>query len=259
MSWLEDVHSNAASDEDIFLHTAFISLARWFVKTNTLPLFLIRLHIFHAWWFPSIFNASGNTKDDSSVTIMEFMVRSPLCEWSTTHRQSCRSRLSSGMLPLPVHILTLKRFARNAFFSQNWCTHVTFWSISTFRHSYQHARKTQSSFLFLCIYLFIFVPLIFKYHLLLCHVLNRATGTVGGLHLFPVWSWWGCCGFGQSSSRKQSCESAWRRLPLLTHKNCLMQQTRPTHGVHSAIFVSFRHPYFQWWYLEVRFLLWNNL
>lgn len=149
---------------------------------------------------------------------MEFMVRSPLCEWSTTHRQSCRSHLSSGMLPLPVHVLTLKRFARNAFFSQNWCTHVTFWSISTFRHSYQHARKTQSSFLFLCIYLFIFVPLIFKYHLLLCRVLNRAKGTVGGLHLFPVWSWWGCWGFGQSSSRKQSCESAGRRLPLLTHK-----------------------------------------
>lgn len=143
---LLDAPSNAASDEDIFLHTAFISTARWFVKTNTLPLFSIRLHIFHAWWFPSIFNASGNTKDDLSVTIMEFMVPSSLCEWSTTHRQSCRSCLSSWVLLWPVHILALKRFARNAFWSQNWCTYVTFWPISTFRHSYQHARKTQSSF-----------------------------------------------------------------------------------------------------------------
>lgn len=141
------------------------------------------------------------TKDGSSVTIMEFTVPSPLCKWSTTHQQSCRSHLSSWMLPLPVHVLTLKRFARNAFWSQNWCTHVTFQPISTFRDSYQHARKTQSSFL-IFIYLFIFVPLIFEHHLFLCHVLNRAKGTVGGLDLFPVWSWWGYCGFGQSSSRK---------------------------------------------------------
>lgn len=96
-----------------FLQTAFTSLARWFVKTNTLPIFSGRLHLLHTWRCPSIFNDSGNTKDGSSVIWWNpwflpsvQVINLPLQELPALH----------GGFPCPcVHILTLKRFAKNVF------------------------------------------------------------------------------------------------------------------------------------------------
>jgi len=62
-------------------------------------------------------------------------------------------------------------------------------------------QENTRAFFFIFMHLF-FCPSHLQMSSYLCHVLTRAKGTVGGLHLFPVWSWWGCCSFGQSSNRK---------------------------------------------------------
>lgn len=66
-------------------------------------------------------------------------------------------------------------------------------------------------------------------------VLNTAKETVNSLHLFPVWSRWGCGAFRQSSSRKEGTGVLEGGMGVISimHlrslvKNCLVQQKRST-------------------------------
>lgn len=229
-----------------FLQTAFTSLARWFVKTNTLPIFSGRLHLLHTWRCPSIFNDSGNTKDGSSVIWWNpwflpsvQVINLPLQELPALH----------GGFPCPcVHILTLKRFAKNVF--RTWGSSQGSLSGTQTNRPGEHTAPFKS-FSSSNIALFM---MCFQY----------LKGSMGSLYLFPVWPWWGCCGFTHGSSRngdlsaRRRCRRSLFRAPSFTHEELFKQQTRPTRA---GALISFKHAYFLGWYVEVMFLplLWNNL
>lgn len=133
---------------------------------------------------------------------------------------------SSWMLPLPNRTLTLRGFARSAFWPWGRCAQET-WPMPMFRPSCQRARITQCSFFF--------DPSHSQMSSSLRCVLNTAKETVNSLHLFPVWSRWGCGAFRQSSSRKEGTGVLEGGMGVISimhlrslMKNCLVQQKRST-------------------------------
>lgn len=230
------------------LQTAFTSLARWFVKTNTLPIFSGRLHLLHTWRFPSIFNDSGNTEDGSSVIWWNpwflpsvQVINLPLQELLALH----------GCFPCPcVHIFTLKRFAKNVF--RTWGSSQGPLSGTQTNRPGEHTAP------------FLLSPSHLQTSPYLWCVLNTAKG---------LWVVCSCSLYGPGEEAAASHTAAagmgiwvlgggagvlsFMHLVSLT-KNCLKQQTRPTH---EDALISFKHTYFLGWYVEVVFLplLWNNL
>lgn len=178
-----------------FLQTAFTLLATWFVKIDTLgPRLCKTSHTLHV-LVPLYLQYFWKHKSWHKCHYHGIHGSFPLCKWPAI----CWKVLCSCLLFMDASTAcstsSLSRLAKSVF----WTLRLMLtWNLPANEHfqtlilGYQENRVLflKKSFSY------------FKHHPIYeVSVVNTAKGISGVLPLFPVWSWWGCCSFRDTSSK----------------------------------------------------------